>query len=935
MCAQNLELRSIRGKDSHFDMVAPMAQTPLSEIEAIFHEALEAPDGARAELIAARCHGDSELAAEVRSLLKACEAQERLNASQRLRPDAGQDKQPERKRVGTYELDRLLGRGGMGAVYLAHRADGQFEQKVAIKLIDLPLATDVFRERFRQERQILAGLQHPYIARLLDGGVTPQGDLYLVMEYVDGVPIHRFCEERGLPVRQRIALFLRVCEAVQFAHQHFVVHRDLKPDNILVAADGTPRLLDFGTAKLLSPSPLGPASKLTREGYLSFTPQYASPEQVLGNPISAASDTYSLGVLLYLLLTGTMPYELKELTTAEMLRLICQEAPRKPAREAGSKGRLDADLESILLKALRKEPKDRYLSTEQLSSDLRAYLEGLPVAARRGTLRYRAGKFIRRRRFSVAAAALLAVSLVAGVAGVLWQARVANAERRKAEARSADLRQLSNSLLSELDDAIKELPGSTGVQKLLVTRVLEHLDRMAGDARGDRQTQLDLVDAYTRLGNIQGNAYDQNLGDPAGALVSLSKALAIAQALAASNSQDREAIRALALVQQSRSEILWQTDRTPEAIPVMREAVKNFDALIRDPRAPAALVCDVASAYGTLGDELGQSGTASLADSAGAISAYRHSVALDNRVLSLDANSLRPKRGLAINGLKIGSVEMETDPAEAFKEFQFALQRAETMPRSDQDSLPGLRIRHMLLRKEANALERLGEFAQAVPLFEQSLVLVTRIAAQDQKDTRALFDLITVLDDEAKCYEDAADPVLASNPGNRRANLDLAEKKLAQAAAGMDLLLQQDPANDVWTALQASLQVRLSVIQSSLHTAGAWEQSARRALTVLRDVAARPQASPMVLDQVASAFLTVQPAALRDPQLAVSCAEREVAMSHAKEPSKLLTLAEAYRAFGQTERSRAAATAGLALLPPPQPGSVKPNIRKLLEKAGQ
>ncbi|MGA2078257.1 MAG: serine/threonine-protein kinase [Terriglobia bacterium] len=912
-----------------------MAQTRFAEIESVFHAIIEAPEETRAALIEARCQSDPELAAEVRSLLLACEAQEHLTASQQLQPEASQDDRPSRKRIGPYELDRLLGRGGMGAVYLAHRADGQFEQQVAIKLIDLPLATDLFRERFRQERQILAELQHPYIARLLDGGVTPQGDLYLVMEYVDGVPIHRFCEERRLSTTQRIALFIRVCEAVQFAHHNFVVHRDLKPDNILVAADGTPRLLDFGTAKLLSPSPLGPDSKLTREGYQSFTPQYASPEQVLGNRITTASDTYSLGVLLYLLLAGAVPYELKELTTAEMLRVICEEPPRKPPREAGSDRRLDADLEAILLKALRKEPQERYLSAEQLSADLRAYLEGLPVAARRGTLRYRAGKFIRRRRFSVAAAALLAASLIAGVVGVLWQARVANAERRKAEARSADLRQLSNSLLSELDEAIKELPGSTGVQKLLVTRVLEHLDRMARDARGDRQIQLDLVDAYTRLGNIQGNAYDQNLGDPAGALVSLSKALAIAQPLAASNSLDREAIRALALVQQSRSEILWQTDRTPEAIPVMREAMKSFDALILDPHAPAARVCDVASAYGTLGDELGQSGTASLADSAGAISAYRQSVALDNRVLSIDPNSVRAKRGLAINGLKIGSVEMETDAAEALKEFQFALQRAETMPRSDQDSLSGLRIRHMLLRKEANALERLGEFVQAVPLFEQSLVLITRIAAQDQKDTRALFDLITVLDDEAKCYEDAADPVLVSNSGDRRASLVLAEKKLAQAAAALESLLKQDPANDVWRAFHASVQVRISVIQSSLHTAGAWEESARKALVVLRDVAAKPQASPMVLDQAANAFLTVQPATLRDPRLAISCAEREVALSHAKEPSKLLTLAEAYRASGQIEKSRAAAKGGLALLPPPQPGSVEPNIRKLLEKASE
>jgi serine/threonine protein kinase len=905
------------------------------QIEAIFHEALAVPDDARGELIEARCHGDKELAAEVRSLLEACEAEEHLTASRRLGPDAGGDHQPGRQRVGPYELDRLLGRGGMGAVYLAHRADGQFEQKVAIKLIDLPLATDLFRERFRQERQILAELQHPYIARLLDGGVTTEGDLYLVMEFVDGIPIHRYCEKLRLSVPQRIALFRRVCEAVQFAHQHFVVHRDLKPDNILVAEDGTPRLLDFGTAKLLSPSLARAGSELTREGYLSFTPQYASPEQVLGNTITTASDTYSLGVLLYLLLAGTLPYELKELTTAEMVRVICEEAPRRPAQAADSHQRLDADLEAILLKALRKEPQERYLTTEQLASDLRAYLDGLPVVARRGTFRYRAGKFIRRNRLSLAATALLAASLVAGVAGVLWQARVANEERQKAESRSADLRQLSNSLLSELDEAIKQLPGSTGAQNLLVTRVLEHLDRMAMDAQGDRRTQLDLVDAYTRLGNIQGNAYDQNLGDPSGAFVSLDKALAIAGPLAASDSRDHVAVRALALVEQSRSEILWQTGKTPEAVPVMREALKSFDALIADPHASAALIYEVSSAYGTLGDELGQSGTASLADSAGAVAAYRQSLALDDRALGIDPNFLRAKRGLAITGMKIGSVEMEADPAAALKDFQVSLQRAEALATAEQGSLPAVRLRGMVLRKEAIAFARLGEYAQAVPLFEQAIEVCQRIASQDPKDFRALFDVATALDDEARSYEDAANPVLAAKPGDRRLNLNLAEKTLVQSAATLERLLKQDPTNDVWKAFLANTQVRIGIIRQVLRIPGASDELPRKGLAVLKEIAEKDKASPMALDQAANAFLTVEPASLRNPQFALSCAEREVAMSHETTPSRMLTLAQAYRASGQMEKGRATAKEALALLPALQPGSMKPNIRKLLENEAQ
>jgi tetratricopeptide (TPR) repeat protein len=285
--------------------------------------------------------------------------------------------------------------------------------------------------------------------------------------------------------------------------------------------------------------------------------------------------------------------------------------------------------------------------------------------------------------------------------------------------------------------------------------------------------------------------------------------------------------------------------------------------------------------------------------------------------------------------MKIGSVEMETNPAEALKEFQAALQSADALPRSEQDSLPIVRLRAMLLRKLANALERLGAYAQAVPLFEQALEIIQRIAAQDPKDSRALFDVVTVLDDQAKSYEDAADPVLAATPGDRRANLVLAEKNLAQAAAGLERLLKQDPANDIWKASLASIQVRIGVIRGNLHIPGGSDELSKKALAALKEVAEKDQASPMVLDQAANAFLTVEPVSLRDPQFAVPCAEREVAMSRATTPSRLLTLAHAYRASGQVEKGHAAAKEGLALLPALQPGSAKPTIRKQLENEAQ
>jgi tetratricopeptide (TPR) repeat protein len=770
---------------------------------------------------------------------------------------------------------------------------------------------------------------------LLDGGVTVAGDLYLVMEYVDGLPIYRFCQQHQLSVAQRLELFLRVCEAVQFAHQNFVVHRDLKPDNILVVEDGTPRLLDFGTAKMLSPSQIASGSEQTREGYQSYTPLYASPEQVLGNPITTASDTYSLGVLLYLLLTGEHPYEFKEMTTGEMMRVICTQPPRRPSKVAGSGKALDPDLVAILDKALRKEAKDRYPSAEQLAHDIRAYLEGQPVGARQGTVRYLAFKFARRHRFGLLAALVLAATLFAGIVGVLWQAKVANEERRKAEARSADLRQLSNSLLSELDEAIKELPGSTGAQKLLVTRVLEHLDRMAKDAQGDRQTQLDLIDAYTRLGNIQGNAYDQNLGDPAGAFVSLGKALDLARPLAASALMDSEATRAFALTEQSRSEILWQTGKTPEAVSVMRDAVKSFDALAANPHASAALLAEAGAAHGTLADELGQPGTESLGDESGAISEYGKDLSLVNRALSVDPGLMRAKRALIIAPLKIANVEMGTDPAQALEDFRIALKRVDLLPEADQKNFATIRLRMTLLRKEANALVQLGAYSDANSLFAEIDPSFRRLVAADPQDLRALEDLQIVLYDETVGYEAAADSALAVSGASQRTNLVRAEDILVQQLGILKKMLKQAPSNESWKMSQASAQAHLATIRSTLQISGDSRALAKTGLAVMRDSARKDQASPLTLAQTAEDFLKVEPSSLRDPQFAVSCAEQAVALSHRQMPSMLLTLAQAYRAVGQIEKSRATANEGLALLPAIEPGSVKPRIRKLLEIQAQ
>jgi len=651
----------------------------------------------------------------------------------------------------------------------------------------------------------------------------------------------------------------------------------------------------------------------------------------LGHPVTAASDTYSLGILLYLLLTGSQPYQLTDLSTAEMLRVICQQPPRRPAEVAGSGKRIEPDLDAILMKALRKEPSGRYETAVELASDVRAWLDGMPVAARRGTFRYRAAKFIRRNRISVAGSALLAASLIAGVIGVAWQAKVANEERRNAEESAGDLRQLSNSLLSELDEAIQQLPGSTGVQKLLVTRVIEHLDRAAKNSRGNRQTEVDLADAYTKLGNIQGNTYFQNLGDFNGALASMDKAIALVEPLTANGSTDREALRVLAFAQVDRSQILFGTTRMPEAIASVQASIAAHERILALPGATPSQFCDAASVYGTLGDELGQGGNESLYDIPGALKAFQRNIELANRALQIDPNFTRALRALVIVRLKIGETESESDPVQSLKDFQVALERTSALSKEEQGSMRMTRVRYTLLEDEADVLVDLGEYSEAHALYAQAAETIQHFTAIDPLDLRALFDLQTVLNQQAIAYETAADPALSVSPADRRSNLAAAEKLMTQEVAVLQKMIKQDPSNEEYAPVLANTQVHLGTAQSILHTSADAAAMAKTGIATLKSLAAQDQAAPTILNQAADDLLIVEPASLREPKTALVFAGRAVTLTHAKAPSMLLTLAQAYRAAGQIDKSRATAREALALLPMPQPGSGKPRLRKLLE----
>jgi len=902
----------------------------LLRIEAIFHEALGVADAQQLALIEARCSGDAALTAEVRSLVEACKAEESATALRRTNRTNGSGGAPERKRIGPYEVDRLLGRGGMGAVYLAHRADGHFEQQVAIKLIDLPLATDILRERFRLERQILAGLQHPFIARLLDGGVSAEGHLYLVMEYVDGIPIHRFCDAQGLSESQRLTVFLRVCEAVQFAHQNLVVHRDLKPDNILVAEDGTPRLLDFGTAKLLSPSVGKPGSQLTREGFHSFTPQYASPEQILGNPVTTASDTYSLGVLLYLLLTGTLPYELKELTTAEMLRVICNEPPRNPGEAAGPNRRLNLDLQSILRRALRKEPGARYLTAEQFASDIQAYLDGRPVAARQGTLRYRVGKFTRRHKAAVGGASLLALTLIAGVAGVVSQSRVANLERRKAETRAEDLRKLSDSLLSEIDDAIQKLPGSTAAQQLLVSTILEHLDRTAEDSAQDPQLLLDAANGYIRLGNVQGNVFTEHTGDTQGALKSLDKAISITRALTQQQPNNAGTKRAFASALKSRSEVLFGIGRTQEAVATIRSAIIVFDDFASGPDTSVDALIDAAGAHNTLGYELGIPYWPSLSDFQGALGEFLRARDLYQRALVLAPGNVRILQALANNHRLVGAVEMQTDPARALPELRAAIEGINSLHDQAKQVLGIRRMQSGTIGPYAAALIGIGRYREALAALRQGELISRELLAADQKNIRAVEDLQAALSRESECYEDRAEGIFPETGADRIADVENALRVLSEQRLLLEEILLIEPHNSNWESKLGMVLINMSRQQRILHRPKISLELARKGLATLKEVALRPDVQPYQLFDVATGLITVEPVELREPDMAVKYAESIVEASSHRNPEFLLTLAQSYRAAGEVAKARATAKEGLSLLPEETSATVMSRVRKLL-----
>jgi non-specific serine/threonine protein kinase/serine/threonine-protein kinase len=671
--------------------------------------------------------------------------------------------------IGAYRIIDVLGHGGMGDVYLAVRADDEYQKRVAIKVVQHDLGNAEILRRFRNERQILAGLDHPNIARLLDGGTTSDGMPYVVMEYVQGEPIDRYCENHRLSIEERLRLFREVCAAVHYAHQNLIVHRDIKPGNILVNAEGTPKLLDFGIAKLLNPELNQQAEAVTRMAMRLMTPEYASPEQIRGEPITTASDIYSLGVVLYELLTGQRPYRFKTYASPEIEQIVSFQEPEKPStivktHADGSvkrdseklRRRLAGELDAIVMMALRKEPQRRYASAEQLSDDIRRHLKGRPVRARPDTISYRAGKFIKRHKLGVAAAALIVLTLVGGIVATAWQARIARAERARAERRFNDLRRLANSFIFDVHDNIADLPGSTRARESLVKSALEYLNSLNQEAGNDPALQRELALAYQRVGDVQGNPTNANLGDTAGALASYRKALAIAESLVTAHPNDAEAQRTLALIYQRLGDLQGWTGDLNGAVESARKSLAFFKTLAEADSSNLKARQSLAIAHIKLGDVLGNPLFANAGDRVGALEQYQQSLNHWESLYRADSSDATTRRYLGLIYERIGTMQQQENKfAEAFASYQQSLVIRESFAADHSSNTDARRDLAVAYEKIAEILARTGDASRALEHARKSLAIFEELSAADPNNVNASRSL-------AISYEHMGDVLLST-----------------------------------------------------------------------------------------------------------------------------------------------------------------------------
>jgi len=855
----------------------------------------------------------------------------------------------EGQRFGAYQVIREIGRGGMGAVYLAGRADDQFKKRVALKVLRADVNAQEVLSRFKHERQILASFDHPNIAGLLDGGSTPNGEPYFVMDYVEGTPIDQYCDSHGLTVAERITLFRQVCSAVQYVHQNLIVHRDLKPSNILVTPEGVPKLLDFGIAKILRPETMVDMVNATRAEDRVMTPAYASPEQVRGEPITTASDIYSLGVVLFELFTGRRPYRMKSNTAHELARVICDEEPDKPStaitktdqgtvqkaervEELSRKRstepdrlekRLKGDLDNILLKAMRKEPQRRYASVEQFSEDLHRHLTNLPVSAHEDSLGYRAEKFIRRNIVPVTAGAIAVLSLLAGLIVTAIEFRQARSERALAESRFEDVRKLAHTFIFDVHDAIQNLSGATPARSLIAKTGTEYLDRLAGapmsNAALKDSLQQELAEGYVKIGDVEGNPFVSNLGDIAKALENYRKALALGTAVLKRNPKDVNALREMARIHEKLGTVLPFAGKATDALNETNEAVALYSQVLAANPDDVQAKVDLSRGYEAQGDVVGGTQGINLGRKKEAVVAYQHGFEILPDVPPGHKLAARITRARIILQMKLTDLTAYENPSAALAKFKEIHATAQEASRANPTDASARNLAGVVLDKIANAQNLLGDTKGALESYRQGIEPAEEELRADPTNGKAQYNLMVG-------YKNLGDVYYYQGK-----SMPEALRCFRRAAELLDALIQADPKNVVNRQRLAETMSYIASAELSTGKPVEARRDAKRSLEIAKEVADLPDANHDQIYNYAWLAVTTDPADLRDPKSALPYAKRAVETGGMHDELSLHVLAQAYAGVGDYAHAEETEQKALAQYAPVKPGDPVPVQQKMME----
>ncbi|MGD0295989.1 MAG: protein kinase [Bryobacteraceae bacterium] len=864
-----------------------VSQERFQQLAVWFEAALRIPPGpVRDEYVTQVSAGDETVREELLRLLESdTDVQGRASSAPARLP-----------RFGSYQARGVLGVGGMGAVYRATREDGELRHEVAVKVVAGVMWSPVLDERFRRERQILAGLQHPYIARFLDGGITSEGAPYLVMEYVEGERIDTWCDHQRLTINARLELFLKVAEAVSYAHQKLIVHRDLKPSNILVTRSGEPRLLDFGVARTLQPTEGGDGQSTVTTG-LFATPLYASPEVLRGENPGVGCDVYSLGVLLYEMLCGKRPFSGANLPPAAIVeQVLSVDAPPPSAavpdnpEVAEARGvdqaralrrQLHGDLDAITGKALAKSPTDRYASVEQFAEDVRRYLAGYPVQASAVGALQRTRKFIARNKARVAALAAIALALIAGLVGTTWQARVAQQERVASDRRFNQARELARYLVFELQTSVGNLPGSTPVRAEMVSRSLEYLDRLSAERSNDEKLRVELANGYLQLADVLGNPFRPNIGQPARAKESYRKAIAILGPIAGKSQDNREARLLLARGKLFLGQRIGFSGESAEGRELVRGATAELGRLAARWPTDFAVRFQASVAYLSYAQSLSiQQGYVATSNAGQALAAIRESTEHALAALRLKPGDLVTVRQLSKSYKTMGDLTELHDRPGATPFFRKSLAALDQLSAQDRESVAALEARSSALLGLGWNLGNLGDYPASLAALEEARQIRQQASEQDPKNVQALYFRTIPSRNLAIIHG------LAGHSAESLANF-------LDTSAIYDRLLARSPSNLAFRFGRAEVQSSAANLAVKLGRTAEAERLANAALPVLKQIAGSPDGSDVELAIAARSLLETEVQRLREPKLALAFALKSSQMN-GKEAEIQEILAEAY-----------------------------------------